>query len=142
MKNKIMKYVLVLLLPILMLIGISFGLYENIKTKRLLSMNDCQEIIVYSTSSDYGISGNGSKIVVTEYCYYFSNKKFISTHTRFTKPVPNNTPVWFRFSPKDPKCYKFLFDSIVLVNNSRIRYQLIENTKNYTILSSKPLFNY
>ncbi len=142
MKKKIIKYVLMLLLPILMLIGISIGLYDDIKTKRLLSMNDCQDIIVYSTSSKYGRSGNGSKIVVTEYCYYYSNRKFISTHTDFTKPVPKNTPVWFRFSPKDPKCYKFLFDSLVLVNNLRIRYQLIENTTDYTILSSQPLNNY
>ncbi len=104
---------------------IIWGITSDKRCKELLRKDNCITQIVYCKYSKKGLSGNGIKVKTgftnpTDTTIYFLTQAF-------RKQLPEGSPIAIKYSPECPDCYEFLWDSIVISNENKVRYFEIKN---------------
>ncbi len=106
---------------------ITWGITSDQKCKKLLKKDDCIIQMVFSYYSKEHMFGNGSWGVSTGYNLTFNENQYKLTSNGLAKPISQGTPIIVRFSPECPDCYQFLWDSVVVLKDYKVKYSYIKN---------------
>lgn len=119
-KKKIVRAIPGFIVGSIMIGIIIWGITFNRKCKKLLKKDNCITSVAYCKYSKKDLSGNGVE-VKTGFTLPSDTSIYFLTQA-FQKQLPVGLPIAVRYSPECLDCYEFLWDSIMISNNYKVRY--------------------
>lgn len=121
-KIKYFKIIPGVLISGIMIYVLLNGLLSDNKCNRKLNNSETNIKLMKVSTSEKKLLGKSIDVLTT----YKDENLYFRTRG-FKEVLPKGLPIYIEYSIESPKCYRFLWDSIVNTEDYQVKYYYIEN---------------